>query len=492
MSSIPWSSKPFQDRLDLGWLLLATAEQRGVYLYFLLKLTRYLSTMHLSPAVQLQAFYYFAAYLARGIAGHYRLPIGQAFENYLSDETRLFREAMRSVGPDPQLDIPELEPDDVLAPVLAEMASMFRERRDVLYGLLMPVAAQSHLIHERDPRLSQAKLEMLVGGELLYTAINTARRMGMEVPEAATRFLVLLREKNLRGEVFSSVSSAASTTTPTPEPIMQTLGIANYSMLNNQEFLQWMDDFQQSPKWKNDMVLPGVKKWLERNGGDKSGQAQWEAFRGSVLRKELEVLPHGNRRKAPEATNRGEGGGGKRRKSEPAPILVIVNNDGSKTVRKRTAEELAGEGSIRKRSRKTAPVKNQGKKKSEARKKTGNRQKIVRAAGAGGVQKPHRFRPGTVALRDIRKYQKSTDLLIRKAPFQRLVKEIAQDYKTDCRFQSSAVAAIQEAAEAYLVGLFEDTNQCAIHAKRVTIMPKDIQLARRIRGHGHSDGHFVA
>ena len=70
----------------------------------------------------------------------------------------------------------------------------------------------------------------------------------------------------------------------------------------------------------------------------------------------------------------------------------------------------------------------------------------------------------------------------RKLPFQRLVREIAQDFKTDLRFQSSAVLALQEAAEAYLVGLFEDTNLAAIHAKRVTIMPKDIQLARRIRG----------
>jgi histone H3 len=78
--------------------------------------------------------------------------------------------------------------------------------------------------------------------------------------------------------------------------------------------------------------------------------------------------------------------------------------------------------------------------------------------------------------------QKSTELLIRKLPFQRLVREIAQDFKTDLRFQSSAVLALQEAAEAYLVGLFEDTNLAAIHAKRVTIMPKDIQLARRIRG----------
>ena len=103
-------------------------------------------------------------------------------------------------------------------------------------------------------------------------------------------------------------------------------------------------------------------------------------------------------------------------------------------------------------------------------------------AGSGGVKQPHRFRPGTVALREIRRYQKSTELLIRKLPFQRLVCEIAQDFKTDLRFQSAAVMALQEASEAYLVGLFEDSNLCAIHTKRVTIMPKDIQLARRIRG----------
>ncbi len=103
----------------------------------------------------------------------------------------------------------------------------------------------------------------------------------------------------------------------------------------------------------------------------------------------------------------------------------------------------------------------------------------------GGVRKPHRYRPGTVALREIRRFQKSTELLIRKLPFQRLVREIALDFWPHGgapHFQSSAVGALQEAAEAYLVGLFEDTNLCAIHAKRVTIMPKDMALARRLRG----------
>ena len=100
----------------------------------------------------------------------------------------------------------------------------------------------------------------------------------------------------------------------------------------------------------------------------------------------------------------------------------------------------------------------------------------------GRVKRVIRYRPGTVALREIRKYQKSTDLLIRKLPFQRLVREIAHEIKTDLRFQSSAILALQEATEVYMVGLFEDMNLLAVHAKRVTIMPKDLILAQRIRG----------
>ena len=145
------------------------------------------------------------------------------------------------------------------------------------------------------------------------------------------------------------------------------------------------------------------------------------------------------------------------------------------------------------------------------------------APATGGVKKPRRYRPGTVALREIRRFQRSVEHLIPRMPFLRLIREIAQvrllptpfaqvrrpllpkaaaernprlvapslcsrrpcprqDFKTDLRFQSMAVGALQEAAEAYLVGLFEDTNLCALHAKRVTIMPKDMHLARRIRG----------
>ena len=100
---------------------------------------------------------------------------------------------------------------------------------------------------------------------------------------------------------------------------------------------------------------------------------------------------------------------------------------------------------------------------------------------AGKVKKPRKYWPGTVALHKIWQYQKSTELLIRKLPFSRLVCEIAQEVgKRDMCFQGSTIICLQEAAEAFLVSLLEDANLCAIHAKRVTIMPKDIQLARRI------------
>ena len=108
------------------------------------------------------------------------------------------------------------------------------------------------------------------------------------------------------------------------------------------------------------------------------------------------------------------------------------------------------------------------------------------APATGGVKKPHRYRPGTVALREIRRYQKSTELLLRKLPFQRLVREIAQDFKSDLRFQSSAILALQEASEAYLVGLFEDTNLCAMMAedwkRRSDLKSWAISRTRRWKG----------
>ncbi|KAL7477860.1 hypothetical protein ACHAWX_000505 [Stephanocyclus meneghinianus] len=102
----------------------------------------------------------------------------------------------------------------------------------------------------------------------------------------------------------------------------------------------------------------------------------------------------------------------------------------------------------------------------------------------GGCKKPHCYHPGTVAFREIRKYQNSTDLLLRKLPFQRFVRVVTQNVCGDLRFQATAFAASQVATEAYLIGLLEDTNLCSNHAKRVTIMPKDLQLSRQVRS-GH-------
>ncbi|KAK4415854.1 histone H3-like centromeric protein HTR12 [Sesamum alatum] len=101
------------------------------------------------------------------------------------------------------------------------------------------------------------------------------------------------------------------------------------------------------------------------------------------------------------------------------------------------------------------------------------------------AHKKRRNRPGTVALREIRKYQKSCNLLIPAAPFIRTVREISFQYSPSiARWQAEALVALQEAAEDYIVQLFEEAMLCAIHAKRVTLMKKDFELARRIGGKG--------
>ena len=113
--------------------------------------------------------------------------------------------------------------------------------------------------------------------------------------------------------------------------------------------------------------------------------------------------------------------------------------------------------------------------------------KSAPAAGGMKEKKKVHYKPGTVALREIKRYQKSMDMMLPKAPFQRLVRVICADFDPDLRFQSQSLVALQEAAEAYIVSLFEDTNLCAIHAKRVTVQKKDMDLARRIRGDRHTD-----
>lgn len=178
--------------------------------------------------------------------------------------------------------------------------------------------------------------------------------------------------------------------------------------------------------------------------------------------------------------------------TETEPAELVKLREGSEMVRSKKSnfdKNAPGAAAMRKR------LTTKGSIKARLANLNNNVQTRSQAASqrpqTGGVKKPKRYRPGTVALREIRRYQKSTELLIRKLPFQRLVREISQDMGTGkfgnvsnggWRFQGQAIMALQEACEMYLVGLFEMANLAAIHAKRVTLMPKDIQLARRIRG----------
>lgn len=152
---------------------------------------------------------------------------------------------------------------------------------------------------------------------------------------------------------------------------------------------------------------------------------------------------------------------------------------------RRKDQEKKKETSHKRKRKQKSPKRTKTEAEKKAEKLLKKRQRRA-AEASGGIKKPHRFRPGTVALREIRRYQKSDELLIRRLPFQRLCREIAQGANNraavDLRFQHQAISAIQEAAEAYLVGLFEDTQLCAIHAHRVTIKVADMSLARRIRG----------
>ena len=167
--------------------------------------------------------------------------------------------------------------------------------------------------------------------------------------------------------------------------------------------------------------------------------------------------------------------GAQQNASNPPPL---PSNDDDQWFRHHP--KLPGSG---KAPRKPPQAKTQPKKMKGVSKTTKTKGKKLPASQQGQQKKPHRYRPGTVALQEIRRYQKSTELVIGKLPFQRLVWEVAQDLgKMNVRFQSRAIMALQEALEAYLVGLLEDANLCAVHTKWVTIMPKDIQLACRIRG----------
>lgn len=150
----------------------------------------------------------------------------------------------------------------------------------------------------------------------------------------------------------------------------------------------------------------------------------------------------------------------KKRKGTPKKNTSskVVTDKLSSAISKTTKDKSKKGGSITKKGgsgEKTVP-----------KKRPAGKTVNSKGPGVAAHRKPHRFRPGTVALREIKRYQKGGELLLCRLPFQRLVREIAQDFKTDLRFQASAILALQEAAESYLVHLFEDSNLAAIHAKR--------------------------
>lgn len=149
----------------------------------------------------------------------------------------------------------------------------------------------------------------------------------------------------------------------------------------------------------------------------------------------------------------------------------------TKQVAPRFVKKLQSERLEKIAYRSTAGLDHRPRKRAYPSKKNG-----VAATGGKEMKRPHRYRPGTVALREIRRYQRTTELLIQKAPFRRLVRAISQGIDVHLRFQVSAVEALQEATEAFMIGVFEDSNLCAIHAKRVTMMPADVKLAQRLRG----------
>lgn len=186
----------------------------------------------------------------------------------------------------------------------------------------------------------------------------------------------------------------------------------------------------------------------------------------------------GTKRRAEDTTTIGSVEKKKKKKTAP-PKPSIAKQRAMKAPRKAVAPPQQDESPKKKKSRR---------KKTQPKKNTSPKAKTVIANGklTKKPKRPHRFKPGTVALREIKKYQKSTELLIRKMPFARLVREIAQD--TDfvnnhggLRFQQAAISALQCASEDFLIELLEQTNLVAIAAKRITIMPKDIQLACKIR-----------
>ncbi|KAK0557787.1 Core histone H2A/H2B/H3/H4 [Tilletia horrida] len=222
---------------------------------------------------------------------------------------------------------------------------------------------------------------------------------------------------------------------------------------------EWMSAGGDAPQWR----YSGVYRWSK---GAVSGAALTLA--------EIEVEQAGSERREVMARTKVAA------RKAPAPSAAGDSLTTSAVVQAAARAALSSFQTEQRRHRQTARKSTGGKSMSK-----GLSTKTAGTSASstyGGVKKSFRYRAGTVALREIRRYQQTTELLIRKRSFQLLARDLAQWYRPDIRFQSSALQAMQEATEAFIVQLFVDTCDAACHAKRKTIQPKDMDLARRIRG----------
>lgn len=452
----PWTDEHLVNSMLLALTLLERNDARAVLADFITIIVRHLKAIHVtSPAIYRIMFNFLVTGAARELASHYRSAIPESFEAYYSTLEREFISTVSNLPP-AYKEPPELEDNPPLDAVLTLVFEMFypRYRRELVTVVLPMVNHHLAIYQRKNPLLSSGMRSQMTAEDVLGMAIRVARNLSVQVSPQILEYQEQLRQKNVRVEVAVSprfIGPGPTTTTPAPAMASR----PNLAMMKHPRYTGWRDSFpakyhkeidQIAEEWCTKIPLLGLEKAPASEVVDVFMQS------GAKRDAQRQILEDQEKSK------------------RPAPLL-LEGPTASTRKRKGSAPKKAKDGK-RPRGAKKAP-------------KTANIQKRQQIAANQGIKKPHRFRPGTVALREIRKYQKSTELLIRKAPFQRVIREILQDYNSPTvhyRCQLSALGALQEAAEMYLVGLFQDANMCAIHAKRVTLMPKDIKLASRIRG----------
>jgi histone H3 len=483
MSSDIWEDDHIVSSIELNLVLLSNNVARAHYLTMVMFLARHVRSYPMLTAnsgLFRPVFTFYLAAAALSLAEHFGIAVPDSYSAYydvLFKEFTVATERAQALR-----DLPELEDNPPIDRVLLILLELFYPRyRNELIRTILPLG--NHMLsvfQSRHVGLSDALRNQMVAEEMLKVGIRVCNRLGLPVPDQTAQFLRLLEQQNLRQQIMPigavSFQSATPTTTPTPSsppaPVLSMQAAAQRSItgfLESSGYRTWIHSFNPTIRptaekdvleWLNEQVPYLIDSEHRGVPGLVSAAKIWNAFQASGLFTRL------NSAAFRDSHNR---------------QLVVLGGEVAERFPPRSTRQF---------KRKGQPVKNNGPSKKkpattkkrgaeEAAQKSSKKQKVTHDSG---VKKPHRFKPGTVALREIRRYQKSTELLVPKRAMQRVIREIVQDFKPDLRCQSSAVAAIQEAAEAYLIGLFSDANMCALHAKRVTMMPKDIQLAKRIRG----------